>query len=170
MLSNYFHSVKWIIFQGRTQFLINAVECGVVFVFRLFSLFCNFAFGKTTTRYCCVSHQRPQASVRQLAHWTGGDGPVFGSVLCGPKPVPSALEAQLQEGLQRRGQQNIPGRPTSSLLETPRGPQGARAWMEDGEGGLPTDNCIIWTVVPPQKYLKWMTGILDDAVTYTCTQ
>lgn len=57
-----------------------------------------------------MSPQLLQASVRQLAHRAGGDGPVFGPALCGRKPVQSALEAQLQEGLQRRGQQNISGR------------------------------------------------------------
>lgn len=57
-----------------------------------------------------MSRQHLQASVRQLAHRAGGDGTVFGPVLCGRKQVQSALEAQLQEGLQRRGQQNISGR------------------------------------------------------------
>lgn len=56
--------------------------------------------------------QRSQASVCQLAHSSGGDGPVHGPVLRGPEQVQSPLEAQLQKGLQRRGQQNIPGRST----------------------------------------------------------
>lgn len=57
-----------------------------------------------------VSSQPSQASVFQLAHRAGGNRPVHGLVLRGPKQVQSALEAQLQEGLQRRGQQDIPGR------------------------------------------------------------
>lgn len=59
-----------------------------------------------------LSPQRSQASVCQLAHSSGGDGPVHGPVLRGPEQVQSPLEAQLQKGLQRRGQQNIPGRST----------------------------------------------------------
>lgn len=68
-----------------------------------------FFFKKTTRPLRHVCQQPPEASVCQLAHRAGGDGTVFGPVLCGPQQVQSTLEAQLQEGLQRRGQQNIPG-------------------------------------------------------------
>lgn len=51
-----------------------------------------------------VSSQRSKASVCQLAHKASGDGPVSGTVLCGPKQVQSPVEAQLQKGLQWRGQ------------------------------------------------------------------
>lgn len=57
-----------------------------------------------------LSPQPSQASICQLAHSSGGDGPVHGPALRGPEQVQSALEAQLQEGLQRRGQQNLLGR------------------------------------------------------------
>lgn len=48
--------------------------------------------------------QPSKASVCQLAHRAGGDGPVPGPVLREPKQVQSPVEAQLQKGLQRRGQ------------------------------------------------------------------
>lgn len=96
-----------IIFGGRTQFPTNAVDCAV---FLVISQHCHVAVLTTITPECHVLRQLPQASVRQLAHRAGGYGPVFGPVLCGRKHVQSALEAQLQEGLQRRGQQNISGR------------------------------------------------------------